>query len=81
MSAKEPVFDDLKFVPECCDRAGAFRLKLKIEAYWRERGHVVHITLRETGFHPAIRASRYDVRSDMVNGKPRPLPAEQREAA
>ena len=46
-------------------------LKEKIEAYWRERGQDVMIALHNVGFHPAIRAARYDVRSDMVNGMPR----------
>jgi hypothetical protein len=27
--------------------------------------------MANVGFHPAIRAARYDVRSDMVNGMPR----------
>ena len=50
---------------------GAHALKAKIEAYWRERGHTVMVALHNVGFHPAIRAARYDVRSDMVNGLPR----------
>ena len=54
-----------------CSRGGAAALKEKIEAYWRERGHDVMIALHNVGFHPAIRAARYDVRSDMVNGLPR----------
>lgn len=54
-----------------CSRDGALALKLKIEAYWRERGHDVMIALHNVGFHPAIRAARYDVRSDMINGMPR----------
>ena len=54
-----------------CSRDGALALKEKIEAYWRERGHNVMIALHNVGFHPAIRAARYDVRSDMVNGMPR----------
>jgi hypothetical protein len=81
MSAAEPLFDPVQEFPDYCGRDGAFRLKLKIEAYWRERGHVVTITLKDSGFHPAIRASRYDLRSDMVGGLPRPLPVQQREAA
>ena len=55
-----------------CSREGALALKAKIEAYWRERGQQVMIALHNVGFHPAIRAARYDVRSDMVNGMPRP---------
>lgn len=54
-----------------CSREGALNLKAKIEAYWRERGHNVMIALHNVGFHPAIRAARFDVRSDMVNGMPR----------
>jgi hypothetical protein len=54
-----------------CSRDGAHALKAKIEAYWRERGHTVMIALHNVGFHPAIRAARFDVRSDMVNGMPR----------
>ncbi len=54
-----------------CSRDGAQSLKAKIEAYWAERGHKVQIMLHNVGFHPAIRAARFDVRSDMVNGMPR----------
>jgi hypothetical protein len=54
-----------------CSREGAQALKDKIEAYWRERGQNVMIALHNVGFHPAIRAARFDVRSDMVNGMPR----------
>ncbi|HWA00975.1 MAG TPA: hypothetical protein VG841_11750 [Caulobacterales bacterium] len=54
-----------------CSRDGAAALKEKIEAYWRERGQDVMLSLHNVGFHPAIRAARYDVRSDMVNGLPR----------
>ena len=57
--------------PDYCSQAGAQALKAKIEAYWRERGHNVMLSLHNVGFHPAIRAARYDVRSDMVNGMPR----------
>jgi hypothetical protein len=46
-------------------------LKEKIEAYWRERGQHVMVSLQNVGFHPAIRAARYDLRTDMVNGLPR----------
>jgi hypothetical protein len=54
-----------------CSRNGAQILKARIEAYWRERGHTVTVALHNVGFHPAIRAARFDVRSDMVNGMPR----------
>ena len=54
-----------------CSRDGAIALKAKIESYWRERGQEVMLSLHNEGFHPAIRAARYDVRSDMINGMPR----------
>lgn len=54
-----------------CTRDGAQALKDKIEAYWRDRGHAVMVSLENVGFHPAIRAARYEVRSDMLNGMPR----------
>jgi hypothetical protein len=63
-----------------CSRQGAEALKAKIETYWRERGEDVMIALHNVGFHPAIRAARFDVRSDMLNGMPRSI-AEKRGAA
>ena len=68
--------DDSTWVPsrgeaDYTSRSGAEALKAKIEAYWRERGLDVMLSLHNVGFHPAIRAARYDVRSDMVNGLPR----------
>jgi hypothetical protein len=54
-----------------CTSEGARRLKQKIEAYWRDRGYEVDISLVEAGFMPAMRSARTDVRSDMVNGMPR----------
>jgi hypothetical protein len=61
-----------------CSRDGALALKEKIEAYWRERGHNVMVALHNVGFHPAIRAARFDVRSDMINGMPRPANSSRR---
>jgi hypothetical protein len=58
-----------------CSRDGAQLLKDRIEAYWRERGMAVTIALANVGFHPAIRAARYEIRSDMINGFPRGLKA------
>lgn len=55
-----------------CTREGALRLKERIEAYWKERGYDVTIELHEAGFMPAMRSARTDVRSNMVNGLPRP---------
>jgi hypothetical protein len=53
------------------DRAGAELLKSRIEAYWRERGYEIQVTLAPAAFSPALRAARYDIRSELVNGWPR----------
>lgn len=58
--------------PDYVDRDGAAKIKATIEAYWAARGHVVQVVLVNAGFHPAIRCARYDVRSDLVNGLPKP---------
>lgn len=50
---------------------GASELKARIEAHWRAQGHEVQVMLIEAPFTAAIRAARYDVRSDLVNGMPR----------
>jgi hypothetical protein len=67
--------------PDYCSQTGAMALKTRIEAYWRERGHNVMLSLHNVGFHPAIRAARFDVRSDMVNGIPRNYGPQTNEAA
>jgi hypothetical protein len=64
-----------------CSRSGANELKAKIEAYWAARGQNVQVMLHNVGFHPAIRAARFDVRSDMVNGMPRAAGAKRPAAA
>ncbi|WP_430430235.1 phosphoglycolate phosphatase [Oceanicaulis sp.] len=56
--------------PDLCDHTGALRLKSRIEAYWKERGHDVSVSLEAAGFTPALRGARTDVRSNMVNGLP-----------
>ncbi len=55
-----------------CTSEGARRLKQRIEEYWRERGYEVNVDLVDAGFMPAMRSARTDVRSNMVNGLPRP---------
>jgi hypothetical protein len=40
----------------------------------------VLVALHNVGFHPAIRAARFDVRSDMVNGMPRNVESAKRGA-
>lgn len=58
-------------VPNRCDRDGAVILQRKIRKYWGDWS-IVFTTL-DAGFHPSIRHSRIDLRSDMVNGLPRGL--------
>ena len=53
------------------DRQGAKELKTRVEAYWRERGHEVHVLLVEAPFSSAIRSARDDTRSELVDGLPR----------
>ena len=52
-------------------REGATRLKETIEAYWRAQGREVMVSIENMGFRAAIRAARYEVRSDLVDGLPR----------
>lgn len=70
--------NDDAFVPastyggvDYCSREGAHALKARIERYWAERGYDVMVVLENVGFHAAIRAARYDLRSDLVDGWPR----------
>lgn len=71
--------DDLQ--GDVCSKEGAKKLAAKIEAYWRERGQDVHIRFHDAGFVPSMRSARSDVRSDMVNGLPRPLVFQNKGAA
>lgn len=57
---------------DLCTPDGARRLKERIESYWKERGYDVSVDLVDAGFMPAMRSARTDVRSNMVNGRPRP---------
>ncbi len=70
-TGSEPWGGGERELADYCSREGALALKARIEAYWRDRGQDVMIALHNVGFHPAIRAARFDVRSDMVNGMPR----------
>ena len=83
MSAAEPYefIDAPEFGNDHCGKAGAERIKAKIEAYWRERGAMVHCRIEPKGFTAALRAARYDVRSDMIDALPRlrALPSREQE--
>lgn len=59
---------------------GADRLAAMISEYWAKRGKSVQLRVSQSGFHPAIRSARYDIRSDMVNGMPRQRAAQQEAA-
>lgn len=54
-----------------CSSDGANRLSSLIADYWRKKGFDVDVELVQQGFVSTMRSSRYDVRSDMVNGMPR----------
>jgi len=56
---------------EPCSTKGAEALKQRIEAYWREKGCTVRITVGHDAFHKALRMAPATIRSDMVNGYPR----------
>lgn len=56
---------------DLCTEAGARRLKTRIEAYWARQGYRVKVTVTEAEFNPAMRSTRFDLRSDLVNGLPR----------
>ena len=54
-----------------CSSDGANRLQAVIAEYWRKKGFDVNVELVHQGFVSTMRSSRFDVRSDMVNGMPR----------
>lgn len=58
-------------IPNTFTDDGAAALKQMIEAYWRERGANVMVYVQQGDYHAALRTTRFDVRSDMVNGWPR----------
>lgn len=70
MAASEETHGEKDFI----DREGAVELKTRIETYWRERGFEIAVDLVQQGFTPALRRARFDIRSDLINGMPRPLP-------
>ena len=55
---------------DLCNALGAGRLKQRIEEFWRARGCAVKVQLLESRFTAAMRSSRTDVRSDMLDGLP-----------
>jgi len=57
---------------ETCDRAGAERIARKIEEFWAAQGKIVNIRIVPKGFHAAIRSTRFEVHSDLIDGLPTP---------
>jgi hypothetical protein len=53
-----------------CSEAGAKRLQEAIERYWAFRGKKVKVWVTNEGFTPALRSTRFDLRSNLVNGWP-----------
>lgn len=61
------------------DKNGASELARRIKEYWEARGYVVDIDLKPVEFTTELRSSRYDVRSNLVNGWPvRKVPTDTR---
>ena len=60
-----------------CSSDGANRLQAVIADYWRKKGFDVNVELVHQGFVSTMRSSRFDVRSDMVNGMPRRSAADE----
>ena len=55
---------------DLADREGAIRLRDHLKAYWRERGYEIDADVIPMGFTPAMRSARWDVRTNLVNGRP-----------
>ena len=50
---------------------GSQRIKAKIEGYWRERGHQVHLRLVKMPYNQGAREAAYRIESDLLYGLPR----------
>lgn len=48
--------------------AEAIELAAKIEAFWRAKGCDVTVVPERTVYDPKLRAVRYEIRSNLVNG-------------
>jgi hypothetical protein len=60
-----------RLMSDYCSNDGAARLQSIIRDYWRKQGYDVDVKLVQEGFVSTMRSSRFDVRSNMVNGMPR----------
>ena len=43
-------------------------LAKKIQSYWEQRGCAVTVVTERMAYDPHLRAVRYEIRSDLVNG-------------
>lgn len=60
---------------------GAKQVKDQIEEYWSARGYEVQVYIEKKGFVPTLRGAHWVVRSDLVDGMPRPSPQQIERAA
>lgn len=50
---------------------GATELARRINAFWTAKGKAPVISLHRVNYDAGVRGARFDIRSDMLNGKPR----------
>lgn len=77
---KDPKYWD-GWLNDTFSEKGAREVKAQIEDYWRQRGYEVQVYIEKKGFVPTLRGAHWVVRSDLVDGLPRPLAVEDRRAA
>jgi hypothetical protein len=63
-----------------CSNSGAGHLSQKIADFWQKRGFDVDVKLVHEAFVPTMRSSRFDIRSNMVNGMPQRVRSEGQSA-
>lgn len=59
---------------ECCNKAGADRIARMIIEKWASKGYAVNIKLIQQEYNATARSTRWDIRSDMINGLPKDHP-------
>lgn len=52
------------------DEHGAKELLKRIKAHWASKGYEVDGYIVDCGFHEKVRAARYEVRTNLINGMP-----------
>ena len=60
--------------PECCDKDGAMRIARIIVDKWARLGYAVNVKLIQQEYNATARSTRWDIRSDMINGYPKDHP-------